>query len=583
MTFRLPRLFCLLSAVSALSVAHANPAPESSPTPAATSTSAPAHPAPVLDEAARKALATKQAKAASLLENKGNLITNGNFETPSHEGTWSKDWGSPGANLSRVEEDGKAFTRLKVGEPKKMVKLYRLVDLPEGTKALELNWRWRITDLERGDEKSNDARIILSFKDAEGKVISQRPNPPYFGSRNSKGWIDGVTKFAVPKGAVAMEIMPALHKANAGTLDVGDFVLKGADIRLVMAEVRAGQMPPDPPFEKAQPEKYPKPIRVEGNRLRTDTGEEVWLQGVNTAGLEWNPKGESILRRMLEAIEVWKANVIRLPIKSEMWNGPNKESYRALVDAAINLAANRGVYVVVDLHNYRAIKPEHVEFWKDFAQHYKNHPALLFDILNEPHSITWDVWRNGGFVEERKKKADEDAFLAGDESARAKEGFESPGMQAAVEAIRSTGAENVIVAGGLAYSLDLSGILKGYALEDKTGRGIMYATHVYNWHTDWQKNFLDVAAVHPILVGELGADYKKMEFIPAETQEDPATWVPDMLGVIQKYRLNWTGWCFHPNAGPRMLADWKFTPTPGWGELAKRALAGEKFETKKHR
>jgi hypothetical protein len=74
-----------------------------------------------------------------------------------------------------------------------------------------------------------------------------------------------------------------------------------------------------------------------------------------------------------------------------------------------------------------------------------------------------------------------------------------------------------------------------------------------------------------------------MNFIPAEAQEDPYTWVPDMLGLIQKYHLHWTGFSFHPKASPVLIEDWTFKPTPYWGAFAKRALAGEHFELKKMR
>jgi hypothetical protein len=56
-----------------------------------------------------------------------------------------------------------------------------------------------------------------------------------------------------------------------------------------------------------------------------------------------------------------------------------------------------------------------------------------------------------------------------------------------------------------------------------------------------------------------------------------------MLGLIQKHKLNWTGWSFHPSASPRMLLDWDYTPTPVWGQPAKDALSGKKFELKKLR
>jgi hypothetical protein len=74
-----------------------------------------------------------------------------------------------------------------------------------------------------------------------------------------------------------------------------------------------------------------------------------------------------------------------------------------------------------------------------------------------------------------------------------------------------------------------------------------------------------------------------MPFIPASAHEMPETWAPDMLGCIQKYRLNWTAWCFHPKSSPCLLLDWNYTPTPYWGVPAKAALAGKVFEMKKMR
>ena len=93
---------------------------------------------------------------------------------------------------------------------------------------------------------------------------------------------------------------------------------------------------------------------------------------------------------------------------------------------------------------------------------------------------------------------------------------------------------------------------------------------------------LPVAAKHPIFLGEVGAAPKEqMTFINDSWKEDPYTFSPNMLGFIQKYRINWTGWCFHPKAAPVMIENWDYKPTPYWGEFAKRALSGEKFELKR--
>ena len=208
---------------------------------------------------------------------------------------------------------------------------------------------------------------------------------------------------------------------------------------------------------------------------------------------------------------------------------------------------------------------------------YKNHPGVIFGLLNEPHDITWKEWRDGGDVSEARGK--DGVAMENNENLGA---VESVGMQYLVDVVRKVGARNVLSAGGLDWAYDLSGILEGYALTDtKDGQGIMYETHVYPWKSGWQKSFLNAAEKYPILLGEVGCQTEKMPW--ESVLVDPHTWYPDMLGCIQKYRLNWTAWCFHPRSSPCLLLDWDYNPTPYWGEPVMRALKGEQFEMKKMR
>jgi endoglucanase len=156
-------------------------------------------------------------------------------------------------------------------------------------------------------------------------------------------------------------------------------------------------------------------------------------------------------------------------------------------------------------------------------------------------------------------------------------------MQRLLDTVRETGAKNVVLVGGLDYAYDLSGIAQGYALDERGGNGIILSTHIYPWKKGWQEKVLVVADRYPILVGEVGAGAKKMEWLPAEYQEDAVTWVPEMIGFIQKYKFHWTAFAFHPKAGPPMLEDWSYKPNAAWGTFVKRAFAGEKFELKKLR
>lgn len=530
-------------------------------------------------ERARKAAenaVSRQAKAAQVLAQQGTLLPGGDFEKMA-------------GKKNVVEEEGNHFIRLQSAEPGRMTLDYREIDIPAGVQALEMTWKHRLTGLKKGEKPWYDARIMMEWKDAQGRKLNEKPSPPY-AQRDTEGWVERSTSFLVPEGALTLVIMPSLFLVNAGTYEFDNLVVKPTDPAPILAKKaaqerqRVARFVPD---EEPNPAKWPKMLKVVGNRLHDPDGKEVWLQGVNAGGLETLPQDDQPVKSLVVAIDVWKSNCVRVPMSEEFWWGKSAyqndggEGYRKKLDKMITLAANRGAYIVIDLHRYRAPKQVHADFWKEFATKYKDHPAVLFDLLNEPHGISWKVWRDGGYVG-NKTGVDESAFLT-EEEKKKDQGFESIGMQGLVDAVRSTGAKNIVIAGGVFWCNDLTGVVNGFALDDKGGNGVMYSWHTYHWHKDWAKKVLPAAEKYPIFLGEVGADIKKMGFIPDADQEDPYTWVPDMLGFIQKYKINWTGWCFHPSATPIMISDWDYTPTPYWGEFAKKALAGEQFEMKKMR
>ena len=490
------------------------------------------------------------------------------------------------------------YAKLVSKEPGKLVNAYKEYDVPADVEALKMSWKWEVKNLKTGEKPWFDARVLFKFKDANGKEV-KNPSPVYV-QKDTKGWQDRETSFLVPKEAVTFVVMPCLFQVKSGEMEMTDVtcVATSAEPLHKAAAERERQAKaryvPDEPENRAT---WPKMVRVQGNRLVDTDGKEVWLQGVNAGGMETIPNGDQQVKSTVVAIDQWHANCIRLPINEAHWFGTGiyskndgGKSFRDACDKIVRLAANRGAYVVIDLHRFRAPKAEHVEFWKDCAAHYKNHPAVLFDLFNEPHGISWEIWRDGGWVG-KQGQHDESAFLSSEEKKK-NQGFESVGMQALVDAVRSTGAKNVVIAGGLFWANDLTGIeseaiekgeKKSFRLTDTTGNGIMYAWHTYHWHKGWGR-ILPVAAKHPIFLGEVGASpLGVMNFIPDNQQEDPYTFSPDMLGFIQKLRINWTGWCFHPKAAPVMIENWDYKPTPYWGEFAKRALAGEKFEMKRMR
>src|SRR5690606_28747076 len=211
---------------------------------------------------------------------------------------------------------------------------------------------------------------------------------PVLGSSrsNSDGWVEKSKAVLVPEGAAGVALMPALFQVETGTFDLDDITVKVIDPAQLLAQ--AAKAAEEAKFINVEPEaankaNWPSELHIEGNKVLDKNNREVLLRGVNIVSLEWNPRGERVMRNTLVAIDDWKSNAIRLPVKEEYWfDEKSGEEYRRLVDNVIMLAANRGAYVLLDLHCYRAPRHVHADFWKEAAARYKDHTAVMFDLFN---------------------------------------------------------------------------------------------------------------------------------------------------------------------------------------------------------
>jgi hypothetical protein len=327
-------------------------------------------------------------------------------------------------------------------------------------------------------------------------------------------------------------------------------------------------------------------LRVNGNKIFNERGEEVRLAGVNICSLEWKYTGDNVSASMYEVFANWNCNLVRLPLSQDYWFGkvvnwstPNPSDggaqYKKIVDQLVELALSFGKYIELDLHwsnagewgknigQHNMPDENSVEFWVDVAKRYANNPAVLFNLYNEPHDITWEVWRNGGSITEvvNKGKSDEKTLT-----------YVTPGHQKIVNEIRKAGANNIIIAGGLDWAYDLTGVAS-YALTDTPqGNGIVYDSHIYPWK-EWNgrnhdTKVLSIADKYPVIVGEIGIDL----FGEWGAFENFSGWLKGMLDWFDKNELHWTAWCFHKDATPNMISDWSFTPTKHHGAVVKERL-----------
>ena len=162
-------------------------------------------------------------------------------------------------------------------------------------------------------------------------------------------------------------------------------------------------------------------LRTKGNKIFDASGKNVRLLGVNRAGLEWDSKDKRILESVIYACDNWNCNIIRIPVAQDRWFGfaPEQqeddisgEKYRELVDEIANVLLEKEKYMILDLHwsnmnewgynigQHAMPDMNSLLFWKDAAKRYKNHPAVLFGVYNEPYSVSWNIWKNGGGVVE---------------------------------------------------------------------------------------------------------------------------------------------------------------------------------------
>jgi hypothetical protein len=235
-------------------------------------------------------------------------------------------------------------------------------------------------------------------------------------------------------------------------------------------------------------------IRVLGNRLVDADGNVVQLRGVSFSGFEfvalqgWSPNDPSGGQAgqpngpRWSAVKSWHANTVRLTLNETSWlglscvdtdgvtrNGDPGGNYRSAIATQVQEANAAGLYVILELHwaapgnscpmtqTQMANVDHSPAFWTSVANAFKGNSAVLFSLYNEPYfyglvrpADQWAALMKGGTIHYYPASSGTAHYveIVGD--------WASAGMQSLLDAVRATGATNIVLIGGIEYSNNLS-------------------------------------------------------------------------------------------------------------------------------
>jgi chitodextrinase len=343
-------------------------------------------------------------------------------------------------------------------------------------------------------------------------------------------------------------------------------------------------------------------ISVSGNHFVDGNGKTVVLHGVDRSGTEYMCVQDNGIfdgpsdAASVAAIASWQGvNVVRVPLNEDCWlgiNGVNPAysgaNYQTAIENYVSLLHSYGLYAILELHwsapgttaaTYQENLPDYdhsPDMWASVADAFKNDPDTIFDVFNEPNNIdmigcatgapaacqtyinssnaNWWCWMQGtGCI------TSQNSATFGD--------WQVASAQDLINAIRGTGATNVIMVGGEEYANDMSEWLN-FTPTDPDHQ-LAASFHLYSFNpcntlTCVQQSLTPILqAGYPVVVGETGDDCS-VSFI------NPFWDWFDSQGISY---LAWT-WDTWGGCDNVLISDYSGTPSAGFGAGYQTHLAG---------
>jgi hypothetical protein len=278
----------------------------------------------------------------------------------------------------------------------------------------------------------------------------------------------------------------------------------------------------------------------------------------------------------------WNADVARITIHNHIddevgeygWSlYEPKYYYETFIFPVVEYLIKNGFYVIIDCHvgaylsydNSSQAEEVMVPFWHFMCNtELLNHPQVIFELFNEPHSAPWNVWQ-------KIAQPWVDAIRTGDWSK-----YDLP---------KTTPSENILLISGPSWAQVLPMNENEHFFH---GTNIAYTCHIYPAHClennrvpDWFEYTVKHAPVFLTEWGYVRDDVKSTgpsSRIPENFQNMFRTYVDSFPNV------SWTAWCFDYVYRPYMFdINWQLLGNGNserkdmfWDELSS---CGKKFKT----